>query len=648
MKGKRLRITCKLFVVFLCAGIFFMPGCSCGGSSGETGSDTDPETVVNNAPVAYDSSVTTAEDTARDILLSAIDSDGDDLTWHVETGVSHGTLSQVEGNRWNYIPEPGYNGSDSFSFHVEDGEHTSNSATVSITVGPVNDPPVASDVTGSTTEKMLTVITFSASDPEGDSLTYEIDAQPLHGTLSTVSGNQVNYTPDDEFDGIDYFTWHAFDGNDDSAMATAAITVSPSGTIYYVVSGGSGSLNGSSWANAFGHPQDAVDAAGSGDQVWIAAGSYTGTGGVDDPVLTMKAGVRVYGGFTGTESFRSGRNSGITTLDGESGVYHVVSMGDTVTGCRLDSVTITGGNANGENAGWEYRFGGGVLYNGDNNIIANCTITGNSSDQCGGGIGYYSGNGGLTLVDCEISNNSAATYGGGVYSTGSSMIVKGCVFYGNTSDGGGVMYTCADSTTFTDSVFYNNTGTTQGSVLYALEKNVQFANCLFYGNISQGTQANVGGTVSVSRGVVMGLNNCTFEGNSSAANGGCLFISDLVSGCQVTVTDCIMWSNNGAYGVASQNEVYDYDGSGNGNTLNVYNSLMQNGVPAGTDSSQNIITTDPGFVSGPKGDYYLPAGSFCIDYGSRSASDAGLDTFTTSINGTLDSGLVDLGYHYRP
>jgi len=100
---------------------------------------------VNNPPVAYDQSVTTAEDTSKGITLTASDPDSDPLTYFIETGPSHGSLSGSPPSV-TYTPHPNYNGADSFTFKAYDGHAYSNIATVSITVTPVNDPPVVSDI----------------------------------------------------------------------------------------------------------------------------------------------------------------------------------------------------------------------------------------------------------------------------------------------------------------------------------------------------------------------------------------------------------------------------------------------------------------------------------------------------------------------
>ena len=104
----------------------------------------------NSAPVANDDSSTTDEDTPVAITLTASDDDvGDVLTYFVVSGPSNGSLSGSSPNL-TYTPDPDYNGSDSFTFKANDGTDVSNTATISITVNPVNDMPTANAGTDQT------------------------------------------------------------------------------------------------------------------------------------------------------------------------------------------------------------------------------------------------------------------------------------------------------------------------------------------------------------------------------------------------------------------------------------------------------------------------------------------------------------------
>ncbi|PPD57305.1 tandem-95 repeat protein [Dehalogenimonas etheniformans] len=187
--------------------------------------NNDDLAPVNVAPVATDVTTSTNEDTAKAITLTATDADGNPLTFSIVGNPSHGALGTVSGNSVTYTPAANYNGSDSFTFKANDGTVDSNTATVNITINAVNDAPVATNVTTSTNEDTAKAITLTATDVDGNPLTYSIIGSPSHGTLGTVSGSSVTYTPAANYYGSDSFTFKANDGTVDSNIATVNITI---------------------------------------------------------------------------------------------------------------------------------------------------------------------------------------------------------------------------------------------------------------------------------------------------------------------------------------------------------------------------------------------------------------------------------------
>ena len=194
-------------------------------TTGPTWTFTTAGAPPNQAPVAAAQAVTTVEDTAKSITLTGSDPDGDPLTFIIVAAPAHGALSGTAPNM-TYTPAANYNSSDSFTFKVNDGTVGSNVATVGITITPVNDTPVANGQSVTTPEDTSKPITLTASDPDGDSLTFSIVAQPTHGTLSGPAPN-VTYTPALNYNGSDSFTFKANDGLVDSPTATVSITVNP-------------------------------------------------------------------------------------------------------------------------------------------------------------------------------------------------------------------------------------------------------------------------------------------------------------------------------------------------------------------------------------------------------------------------------------
>ncbi|MBX3733241.1 MAG: tandem-95 repeat protein [Verrucomicrobiae bacterium] len=180
---------------------------------------------VNEAPVAYAQSVTTAEDAPVAITLTGEDPDLNVLLFHVISGPSHGVVVEGYGD-FIYTPNPNYHGPDSFAFVANDGEFLSEPATVSITVMPVNDAPVAFAQSVTTPEDTVVAITLTGSDVDGDSLTYLVVSGPQHGVL-TGGAPHLTYTPELHYHGADSFTFRVSDGTLESALATVTIVVQP-------------------------------------------------------------------------------------------------------------------------------------------------------------------------------------------------------------------------------------------------------------------------------------------------------------------------------------------------------------------------------------------------------------------------------------
>jgi hypothetical protein len=190
---------------------------------------------ANQAPVAAASSVTTSEDNAVAIKINASDADGDPLGYAIVTGPGKGSLSGTAPNL-TYTPSTDANGTDSFTFRANDGAENSNTATVSITITPVNDAPVAASGSVITAEDAPVSITLSASDKDSGSLTYAIVNAPGKGTLSGTAPN-LSYRPNADYNGTDSFTFRVNDGAANSNTATVSITITPVNDAPVAVSG---------------------------------------------------------------------------------------------------------------------------------------------------------------------------------------------------------------------------------------------------------------------------------------------------------------------------------------------------------------------------------------------------------------------------
>ena len=190
--------------------------------------DSTPATVSvnitqNHVPMAELQAVTTAEDAPAVVTLLASDPDGDTVIYNVVAGPAHGTLSGTAPNL-TYTPNRNFSGPDSFTFKVNDGAADSVATTVSITVTPINDPPMAANDNITILEDMSTAISLRGIDPDGNRLTYSILTKPSHGSLSGTEPNVV-YEPDRNYNGPDSFTFKANDGTADSIPGMISIMV---------------------------------------------------------------------------------------------------------------------------------------------------------------------------------------------------------------------------------------------------------------------------------------------------------------------------------------------------------------------------------------------------------------------------------------
>jgi hypothetical protein len=201
--------------------------------------DSAPATVSINVapnllPVAKPHSVTTVEDTPIEIRLMGSDPDSDPLAYSMITDPSHGSLKGTAPNL-TYTPNPNFNGSDSFTFKINDGAADSAPATVSIMVSPVNDPPVANDDTATTREDTPVVtIDVLANDTDVDNVgrylyldTFSVTAvsQGANGSVTINPDNTLTYSPNANFSGSDTFTYTISDNKGLTDTAKVNVTV---------------------------------------------------------------------------------------------------------------------------------------------------------------------------------------------------------------------------------------------------------------------------------------------------------------------------------------------------------------------------------------------------------------------------------------
>jgi VCBS repeat-containing protein len=192
---------------------------------------------------------------ANNVTANDTDIDGEALAAILVSGPAHGMLTLNSDGTFNYVPQTGFSGDDTFRYQDFDGKANSNVATVTLHVPagtqqappptenppPVetpppaqNQPPTASnDVFTTPAGTTLNVAAASGllandSDPEGAALTASLFADPLHGTVSVQPDGSFSYTPSDGYSGTDAFLYRVNDGTSWSPLAAVTIHVTPS------------------------------------------------------------------------------------------------------------------------------------------------------------------------------------------------------------------------------------------------------------------------------------------------------------------------------------------------------------------------------------------------------------------------------------
>jgi len=433
--------------------------------------------------------------------------------------------------------------------------------------------------------------------------------------------------------------------------------------IYRVAKTGDGT-DGLSWSTAYTDVQDALGAAISGDEIWVATGVYTPGATVSD-TFQLLYGVALYGGFVATETQRTQRDweanptvlsgdiggddttdaSGVVTdtanISGENSYHVVIGMGDAV----LDGFTITAGDSYEKGYFFHCRCGGG-MYNWESSpTLTNVKFSGNSADYGGG---MFNSNSFLTMTNVTFSGNKA-DHGGGTYNYLSITTLTNVTFSGNWASLGGGIYNIYDyasrSSTLTDVTFSGNRGT--GGGMYNSSSSPTLTNVNFSGN-GGGTYG--GGMLNAIRSSPT-LTNVTFSGNHSTEGSG---MSTWYNSHPI-VRNSIFWSNR----TVSVFPLYDNIDNFGSSTISITHSLVQGSGGSGNwignasylDGGNNIdadplffTPVDPFTAPTTAGDLRLSPGSPAIDAGDNQYVVGvlfDLDGKPRIINGTVDMGAFE-------
>ena len=199
-------------------------------------------TPVNDPPVTVADSFNGLADTtlnvpAPGVLANDTDIDGDTLRAMLDTGTTQGTVTLFRGGAFRYIPNPGFSGVDSFTYHSFDGTVAGNTVTVSLNIAapPANQPPVAVDDAYVTLPNAFVKLPVMSndSDPDGSldwtSLTIVSGpTNPVNTATVNAKGNAIFFRAGSGFTGVETLTYTIRDNLGAlSNIATVSVTVGP-------------------------------------------------------------------------------------------------------------------------------------------------------------------------------------------------------------------------------------------------------------------------------------------------------------------------------------------------------------------------------------------------------------------------------------
>jgi hypothetical protein len=387
------------------------------------------------------------------------------------------------------------------------------------------------------------------------------------------------------------------------------ITNNSKSTIIYVSEKATGENNGSSWKDAYNDIQDAIAQSKSGDDIWVAEGTYYASETDESVSFSLVDGTNFFGGFAGTETSISQRDlenhetilsgdidkdgttegntdnillatngiiDGFIIEDGYSSSDHG-RMPNMAMGAQSDSSSLKFGPAASGNSNSKM---GPPPMGGSAPSQTNTQDQGHSSpDMVTSGDAESTRNGaGIVIwgVSATIKNttirNCFADKGGGIYINVTSELSQQPLLYNVTvencsssSRGGGISIDMRSNPTFIDCSFIDNyCGGKGGGVYNDFGCSPRFFNCLFVGNNSE--MASGIGNDGVSNSI---LYNCTFTENESSEQGAAVYQGTGPFNDPIIINSVI----SGNISENGQSSIFNWNES---NTA-VYNSVVEDG-----------------------------------------------------------------------
>ena len=320
-------------------------------------SDTVDNVVDNADPQANPDEAITDEDVPVeiDVLLNDSDPEGGPLTL---TGgdAPNGTVTVTPEGTLIYSPNQDFNGTDTITYTIHDADGNTDSATVTVTVNPVNDAPVAVDDTGATLVGVPVTLNVISNDTDVDGDPLSLLGVPVSddGTVVDNGDGTITFTPNDGFTGTALITYTVTDGNGGTDEGEVAVTVSEADpTRDGIVRGTTGNdlIDVAYTGDTDGDMVDAADAilgddAPNDDRILAGDGDDTVRAGLGDDSIEGGRGDDNISAGAGDDTIYGG--SGDDTLLGRGGDDDIYGGGgsDSARGGAGDDLIDTRGGLN--------------------------------------------------------------------------------------------------------------------------------------------------------------------------------------------------------------------------------------------------------------------------------------------------------------
>jgi len=418
--------------------------------------------------------------------------------------------------------------------------------------------------------------------------------------------------------------------------------------------------DGISWATAYGDLQDALSTAMTGDEIWVKNGTYFPTSGTDRNVyFQVPSGVKLYGGFVGTETSLAAWNPAASTtiLSGDIGTpgdsgdnsYTVVYTRDVSSGTQISGFTIEEGNADqGSNALQEEKSGGGLFNSHSSSSAVSSpslsfvTFKDNYALEQGGAL-YSDGNSTISIFRSNFINNNASNSGGALYvganAAGemSTLSITESYFENNSAHFGGAIYNGANGGDITIYLEANRftlnravgSGSVGGATYTFVKSNTgtayfQIINNIFDKNSSDSAAGAVYSLTSDGGTGNTDIINSTFHDNFAANTGGAVYLNESTNSTgQTNVYNSIFSENTAGF-----NNNFNMSGSGVSTPIILLRNCLFAEVDcnalASTDPNEtldcdgsSVFSSDPAFVDKTAGNFALTSASDAINVGDN-------------------------------